>query len=229
MFFVAAHALAKSAIPRHVSLTILCVRFSELTVAHLLESLASSNPTPGGGTASAIAGAMGVSLLIMVGSLAKSRNNTDAEKSALNEVRASLLPIVKRLSVLADEDSDAFDQVMAAYRLAKSTDAEKAARAAAIQKALQDATTVPLQTLRACAEALGRAVAVADAGNRSATSDVGVAIGLLEAAARGAESNVRINLDGIKDESFAASVRAESDTLSVTVDALAAEARGRLA
>jgi len=92
---------------------------------------------------------------------------------------------------LADADTEAFDAVMAAYRLPKATDQDKAARSAAVQAALQRATVVPLDTLRACADALRQAVVVAQCGNQAAASDVGVAIELLGAAAGGAEANVR--------------------------------------
>lgn len=173
-----------------------------MTVGQLLAALASPNPTPGGGTAAAIAGAMGASLLEMVSGLAKSRNNTDDEKAALADAKAALEPISARLTELADADTHAFNEVMAAYRLPKATDAEKADRTTAIQAALRGATEVPLDTLRSCVEALSHAGAVANYGNSSAESDAGVAIGLLKAAADGAAANVRINLLGLKDESY---------------------------
>jgi formiminotetrahydrofolate cyclodeaminase len=198
--------------------------FSQRTVGQLLEALSSPTPTPGGGTAAAIAGAMGTSLLIMVTGLAKSRNNTDEEKAALARARDCLAPIAAHLTQLADADAQAFDRVMAAYRLPKGTDAEKVARTGAIQSALQGATTVPLDTLRACADALAHARVVAEHGNRTAASDAGVAIGLLRAAASGAQANVQANLDGIKDETFKASTGAEAARLSAaaTADAHAA-------
>jgi formiminotetrahydrofolate cyclodeaminase len=198
--------------------------FSQKTVGQLLEALSSPTPTPGGGTAAAIAGAMGTSLLIMVTGLAKSRNNTDEEKAALARARDCLAPIAAHLTQLADADAQAFDRVMAAYRLPKGTDAEKVARTGAIQSALQGATTVPLDTLRACADALAHARVVAEHGNRTAASDAGVAIGLLRAAASGAQANVQTNLDGIKDETFKASTGAEAARLSAaaTADAHAA-------
>ena len=120
-----------------------------MTVAGLLRALASAEPTPGGGTAAAIAGAMGTSLLVMVTGLAKSKTNTDDEKAALAGARAALEPIAAQLAQLADADADAFNQVMAAYRLAKATDDEKAARTRSIQAAMRLATVVPLDTLRA--------------------------------------------------------------------------------
>ena len=204
-------------------------RFADLTVAQLLDALASPDPTPGGGTASAIAGAMGASLLIMVTGLAKSKTNTDDEKAALQAARLALEPLRAELTRLADADSDAFDQVMAAYRRPKVSDEEKAARTSAIQAALRQATVVPLETLRACAAAMPLAAQVAEAGNRSAASDAGVAVGLLEAAAAGAEANVRINLEGLKDEGFNANVSSEAARLAAELAAAARAARQALA
>jgi methenyltetrahydrofolate cyclohydrolase len=195
-----------------------------MSVAELLDALASPNPTPGGGTAAAIAGAMGTSLLVMVAGLAKSKNNTDDEKAALATARDVLLPLTVRLRQLADADAESFDRVMAAYRLPKIADDEKATRTRAIQSALQGATVVPLDTLRACAQALAQARAVAEHGNASAASDAGVAIGLLGAAAAGADANVRTNLEGIKDEAFKTSTSAEASLLSAAAAADAATA-----
>jgi formiminotetrahydrofolate cyclodeaminase len=195
-----------------------------MSVAELLEALASPTPTPGGGTASAITGALGASLLAMVAGLAKSKNNTDQEKTALAKARELLMPQTARLAALADADAASFDRVMAAYRLPKTSDDEKAARTRAIQSALQGATTVPLDTLRACADALTQARVVAEHGNRSAASDAGVAVGLLRAAAAGAHANVQINLEGIKDEAFKTSTGADASRLSARAEADAAAA-----
>ena len=187
--------------------------FASMTLSDLLRALASPDPTPGGGTAAAIAGAMGTSLLVMVAGLAKSKSNTDDEKAALAKARAAIEPITSRLTGLADDDAASFDAVMAAYRMAKATDEEKIARTSAIQSALRGATEIPLETLRACAEALVHARVVANYGNRSAESDVGVAIGLLSAAAAGAAANVRSNLGGLKDEGFKSATEAETARL----------------
>jgi formiminotetrahydrofolate cyclodeaminase len=164
----------------------------------------------------------------MVTGLAKSKNNTDDEKAALASARERLTPITAHLTQLADADAKAFDRVMAAYKLPKATDQEKAARTQAIQSALQGATTVPLDTLRACTDALAHAKVVAEHGNRSAASDAGVAIGLLRAAATGAQANVQTNLDGIKDESFKATTGAEATRLVTAASSDAAAAMGKL-
>jgi len=198
-------------------------RFSDMTVSQLLAALASSEPTPGGGTAAAITGAMGASLLVMVTGLAKSRSNTDDEKAALAKARAALQPIADRLLALADADTVAFNAVMDAYRLPKGTDADKAARTVAIQAALHGATVAPLDTLRACVEAIDHGRAVASHGNRAAASDVGVAVGLLKAAADGAAANVRINLTSLKDQAFVASTSDETSRLTGVAAAYAAE------
>lgn len=205
------------------------MKFAEMTFARFLEALASPDPTPGGGTAAAMAGAMGTGLLVMVTGLAKSNTNSDAEKAALAAARQALQPLIPALTELADADAAAFDQVMSAYRLPKATDEDKAARSAAIQAALQGATTVPLQTLRACAAAMAHAESVAGDGNRSAVSDVGVAIGLLEAAAAGAEANVRINLVSVRDLKFTSAASDETGRLISDVNRQAAAARRRLA
>lgn len=188
--------------------------FADMTVAQLLAALASPDPTPGGGTAAAIAGAMGTSLLVMVSGLTKSKTNADAEKAALATSRTAIEPLTTRLAQLADADTESFNAVMAAYRLPKATDEEKASRTHAIQDALRGATVVPLDTLRAVVQAIEHGRAVAEHGNRSAASDVGVAIGLLKAAADGAAANVRINLASLKDEGFKAATEAETSRLS---------------
>ena len=184
-----------------------------MTVAQLLAALASPDPTPGGGTAAAIAGAMGTALLVMVTGLAKSRNNTEDEKAALAQARAALEPIGRALTDLADADTQSFNEVMAAYRRPKTTDDEKLARTEAIQTALRGATDIPLQTLRACADALAQGRIVAEHGDASAASDAGVAIGLLAAAAEGAAANVRINLTGLKDEAYKGATETETARL----------------
>lgn len=189
-------------------------RFADMSVAQLLAALSNSEPTPGGGTAAAIAGAMGTSLLVMVTGLAKSKSNADDEKAALARARAALEPIAAQLTKLADADTESFNAVMAAFRLPKATDDEKAARSAAIQTATRGATLVPLDTLRTCVAALEQGRIVAEHGNRSAASDAGVAVGLLKAAADGAAANVRINLGSLKDASFVAATEAETARLS---------------
>lgn len=183
--------------------------FSTYTLSDFLNAVASPDPTPGGGSVAAVAGAMGASLLIMVAGLTRTRNNNEDERAALAGARATVLPLRDRLLSLVDTDAEAYDQVTAAFKLPKATDADKAARRDGVQRGLRVATLAPLDTLRAVADLMPAATTVAGSGNRSATSDIGVGLGLLEAAAHGAAMNVRVNLDAIQDERFKSEVASE--------------------
>ena len=176
--------------------------FSARTLTQFFDDLASSAPTPGGGTASAVAGAMGASLLMMVAGLPKSRTNADDERRHLGDAHTTLTELRAAMARAADDDAAAFDAVMAAYRLPKATDEEKAARKAAIARAMRGATEAPRTTLGLCVQALACGVTVAQHGNPSASSDVRVAAQLLKAAAAGAAANIRINLDGMTDTGY---------------------------
>src|SRR5262249_9938299 len=128
-----------------------------------------------------------------------------------------------------DADAAAYDAVVAAYRLPKSSPAEQEARKTAIDRALRGAIDVPMQVVRLSGEALRHAESVARHGQRSAASDVGVAIALLGAGLRGAALNVGINLGGVKDESYATAVRTDLDRLSRASAESAASAERTLA
>ena len=107
--------------------------YSTMAVEDLLDAFASNEPVPGGGSAAALAGAVGVSLLMMVASLPKTRTGAPEEAADLSEAASRLRPLRETLTSLVDQDSEAYQAVLAAYRLGKSTDAEKAARRDAIQ------------------------------------------------------------------------------------------------
>jgi formiminotetrahydrofolate cyclodeaminase len=175
-----------------------------LTLTELLDRVAAPSPTPGGGSVAAVAGALGTALTQMVAGLPRTRHDNDDERAMLATVQGPLADLRARLLALADDDTAAFDRLMAAFRLPKATDADKTERKAAIQAATRDATTVPLQTAVACARVLDLLSTVAALGNPSASSDLLVAIGMLRAAAEGAAANVRINLASLTDESIRA-------------------------
>ena len=193
--------------------------FSAQSVHDFIQSLSSAEPTPGGGTAAAIAGAMGTGLLIMVAGLARTRGNTDEERAVLAGVGSELVPLTGAFEACADLDSDAFNAVMTAYRRPKGTDDERASRKAAIGEAMRGATEAPLETLRLAARAILLGETVARLGNPSAASDAGVGAGLLHAAAHGAAANVRVNLDGLQDEAYRAAAAEQTETLLQRVDA----------
>jgi formiminotetrahydrofolate cyclodeaminase len=198
-------------------------RFDEL-----LTAFSAPTPTPGGGSAAALAGALGVSLLAMVAGLPKARRNEESDRAALGEARAALAALQDRLLALADDDSAAYDEVVAAFRRPKDTDEQKAARSAAIQAATRTATEVPLSVMRAAGGAIGAAACVASHGNPSAASDVRVGLDLLGAALRGAGYNVEINLAGLKDAALVDALREEMDRLLAEGAAGAERARASL-
>ena len=186
---------------------------TDLSVTEILDAFASSAPTPGGGSASALSGAVGAALLAMVAGMPKSKTGDAAEREQLDVSAAALNDIRRRLADLIDEDSRAYDLVTAAYKSPKATDDEKAARKTAIQAALMAATDAPLQTMRACEAALNHAKVVAENGNPNAASDVFVGIEMLKAGLRGAEKNVAINLDSLTDEDYRTKVAEEAARL----------------
>ena len=185
------------------------MKLTDKTVTDLLGAFQSPDPTPGGGSASALAGAVGASLLAMVAGLPKSRAVTEEDAARLQAAAARCRELSAHLAEMIDRDSESYETVMGAYRMPKGTDVEKSARSAAIQTALRAATAAPLDVMRACAAAVEEGVVVAGIGNKSATSDVQVGIELLTAGLRGAKQNVEINLGSIKDAAYVAKVRAE--------------------
>jgi formiminotetrahydrofolate cyclodeaminase len=185
------------------------MKLIEHPVTDLLRAFRSPEPTPGGGSAAALAGAIGASLLAMVAALPKSRAATEEDAARLAAAGSRCTAIAAELEALVDRDSDAYGLVMAAYRQPKGTAPEKAARSAAIQAAMREAIGAPLAVMRACAAAGEQAVVVATLGNPSASSDARVGLELLGAGLRGARRNVDINLESVKDAEYAAAVGAE--------------------
>jgi formiminotetrahydrofolate cyclodeaminase len=196
-----------------------------MAVADLLDAFASNDPVPGGGSASALAGALGTSLLLMVAGMSKTKSGVPEETADLAAAAARLRPLRERLIGLVDTDSEAYAAVTAAFKMPKETDPDKAVRKAAIQSATTQATEVPLETMRACRDAVRHAVIVARCGNRNATSDVGVALELLVAGIRGAGLNVDINLGGLADQEYVERARWERQDLVRSAADEAARAR----
>jgi formiminotetrahydrofolate cyclodeaminase len=195
-------------------------QYSSLSLAQLLDAFASNQPVPGGGSAAALAGAVGASLLIMVAGLPKTRHGTDEERSALTAAAARLRPLRDELASLIGRDSEAYSSVINAYRLPRSTDAEQAARRDAIDEAMRAATEAPLATIRACERAMREAEVIARSGAASASSDVAVGIELLKTAARGAGLNVDTNLAAVKDAEYVKQTSQELRDLEQAIEDL---------
>jgi glutamate formiminotransferase/formiminotetrahydrofolate cyclodeaminase len=165
----------------------------------------------------------------MVASLPKTRNGTDEDRSALSGSVEVLRPAAAELAALVDRDADAYDRVVAAFRLPKATDADKAARRDAIQQATRGAIDTPLAMLRAAHAAARAAAVVARHGNTSAASDVKVAAALLDAAAAGAYENVAINVSGLTDKASVDALGGEAKRLVDAVTSATLAARDALA
>jgi methenyltetrahydrofolate cyclohydrolase len=198
------------------------------SVRDLLTAFSSTDPTPGGGSAAALASAVGAALLTMVAGLPKTRSGSDEDRQALTRAIGSLTELRHQLTAAVDADTIAYDRVVAAYKLAKGTDDEKSVRKAAIQRALRGAIDVPLQVMRLSERALEAAQAVAAHGHRGALSDVGVAVALLRGGLRGARLNVDINLTGVHDDMYTNAVAAEVHRLTGTATTAAEAAEAAL-
>jgi formiminotetrahydrofolate cyclodeaminase len=146
------------------------MKLSETTLTGVLNAFRAPTPTPGGGSAAALAGALGASLLAMVAGLPKPRTATEADIQRLRDALSLCSDYARRLEALVDQDADAYLAVVSAYRLPKESDADKQARSARIQEAMKLATDTPLETMRLCWSALAEADAVSELGNASAAS-----------------------------------------------------------
>lgn len=173
----------------------------EMTVRDFQAALASSSPTPGGGTAAAIALGQASALTVMVADLTLGKEKWQ-EGWEISE-RAMLLgvKIMSRSGNLADEDSDAFDEVMSSFKLPRETEQDKSQRKEAIKSATLKATEVPFETAELSLQLLQLLPELAMKGNANAVSDVGVAGLLASAACKGALFNVDINLSGLSEDS----------------------------
>ena len=189
------------------------MKLTDRSFVDLLAAFRSSDPTPGGGSASALAGAVGAALLAMVAGLPKPRAANETDVAALRSAGGACRDLSERLRDLVNTDTDAYEMVVNAYKLPKGTEEEKTARSKRIQEALRAATDTPLDVMRACASAIDHADTVARLGNQHASSDVGVARELLNAGLRGAKYNVEINLESVKDQEYGDDVRREAEAL----------------
>lgn len=172
---------------------------AELTVRDLTARLASRAPVPGGGSASALSGALGAALVEMVCELTVGRPEYEEVDPVARQIGAAAGELRASLLTAAEEDAAAYLAVVAARRMPRDSDADRAARKAAVGEASVAATEVPLRIARLAAEVLDLAAGIAPIGNRNAASDAGVAALLAATAVRGASLNVTINLPSLPE------------------------------
>lgn len=177
-------------------------RLIDLDVKKYMENLASNLPAPGGGSASALAGAQGISLVMMVAELTVGKEKYRDWEAYCQKAISDGTVIQTNFLKTIDDDTDAYNKVGAAFKLPKNTDEEKVARSRAIQDATVLATRVPLRTMEISLEALKVAKSLIGKSNPNCSSDIGVGALNLKSALMGAWLNVKINLPGIKDEAL---------------------------
>ena len=180
----------------------------DLTLKEFEEKLASESPTPGGGSVSALAGAQGAALLEMVIAVTLKGEKYAASRPKLEPIRTKASSLRRDFRLLVDRDAEAYESVVAAMRLPKESVEERAARKAARDRALLFAAEVPLRTAELAAALAALAEDAAPHVNPNVASDLLVAALLAEAALGGAAANVRINIEALKSEDFAAKANA---------------------
>ena len=176
------------------------MNWMDMTLGDFQDALASSDPTPGGGTAAAVALGQASALTRMVAQLTLGKEKWKEGWSAAEKAELIVQQTYQRAGELAQLDSDAFDQVMASFRMSKNSDEEINLRRTAIRQATLKASEIPYETVELGMELLACQEALAQTGNGNAVSDVGVAALLTSAAIKGALFNVEINLQSLPEE-----------------------------
>jgi glutamate formiminotransferase/formiminotetrahydrofolate cyclodeaminase len=196
------------------------------SVSGFIASVASSSPTPGGGSVAAHVGALGAALAQMVAGLTAGRKKYVAVDAEMRELGLKAAGLVNTLSALVARDAESYGAVSTAYKLPSEPAEALEKRKAAITAALLGASEVPLETARACSEVAKLAAICATRGNTNAVSDAGVAALLADAACRGAVYNVRINVSSLDDKSQGAGLIAEANQILAQTRAAVEQATG---
>jgi methenyltetrahydrofolate cyclohydrolase len=186
------------------------MKLMELRMKDFISTLSADSPAPGGGSVSALAGALSAALCAMVARLTLGKEKYRGAWEEMERLRDEADSLSSRLTDLVEEDSAAYNRVMAAFRIPKE---QQSAREDAVQSALKGAASVPMETLRVTAELLDLVKSALNQGNPNCLTDAGVAAQLMRAAANGAAYNVRINLAGIKDPDFRSRLSTETSRL----------------
>ena len=195
----------------------------DMTCSAFAEETASESPAPGGGSISAYMGALGAALGTMVANLSSHKAGWDERWEEFSDYAERGQALMAELLHLVDEDTEAFNRIMAVFAMPKTTDEEKAARSAALQSATLYATQVPLKTMKAALRVFEIVKAMADIGNPNSVSDAGVGALAARSAVLGAQLNVKINAAGLKDRATAETLTAEAEQIAAEAIALEAE------
>ncbi len=187
------------------------MKLIDYTVHEFVKELDSASPAPGGGSASALASAMGMALSRMVGHLTipkkKFKALDDSVQDTFIEVHEVLRDFERRTLELIDADTAAFNEIMKAFKMPKDSDEAKKRRKDAIETATYKATEVPLEIAEVAFKVLKKMHIILKHGNKNAISDIGVSVLLLHAGLEGAILNVKINLPGISDQAYVSEIK----------------------
>ena len=183
-------------------------------IRDFLDELSSDSPAPGGGSVAALSGSLGAGLLEMVANLTVGKEKYRESWDDMDKVIKTCSGYRKRLLELVDEDTDAFNDVIKAFRMPKETEEQKKIRSEAIQKGYKKAIETPFETANLCMKVLEMSHITAEKGNPNSISDAGVGADMAASGLRGAIMNIKINLGSIKDESYVSEMKKEIDDLN---------------
>ena len=186
-------------------------------ITEFLQQTASGTPLPGGGSVSALSAALGAALTEMVANLTVGKKNYEAVEDEMQEISETAGNLRRKLMAEVDNDADAYQGVLAAFKLPKTTEAEKQKRTEAIQDAMKNAARVPLGVAYDALQVMDLAERVIRSGNRNAVSDGAVGAMMARTAVMGALFNVKINLAAVKDNAFVEEMTREADKLESRV------------
>ncbi|MBU0754892.1 MAG: cyclodeaminase/cyclohydrolase family protein, partial [Planctomycetes bacterium] len=193
---------------------------TDMTAKAFTDEVSRDSMAPGGGSVAALAGALGAALSGMVGNLTAGKREMFDVFEGMSELAGQAQAVKDQLIAAVDRDTDAFNEIIGAMRMPKKTKEDQKARDAAVEKANQLATSVPLETARLCLEALRLAHGAAMKGNPASITDAGVAAQMAKAGFEGAVYNVRINLNSVKSKAFTKETLAKVKTLDSDVNTL---------
>ncbi|MDD5765964.1 MAG: glutamate formimidoyltransferase [Candidatus Marinimicrobia bacterium] len=185
----------------------------DLSVRDFIDELSMDSPAPGGGSVSALCGALASGLISMVANLTYGKKGYERFNHRMNEIAGQAQELKDELLRLIDLDTTAFNRVMACYRMTKKSDDEKYARSIAIEEAMKQATLVPLEVIKTTQKTIRLMDFIVKHGNINSISDAGVSALCAETAVKGAAMNVRINLGSVTDEAFRSSIKSEVDDI----------------
>jgi methenyltetrahydrofolate cyclohydrolase len=183
-------------------------------ISDFLQQTASGTPVPGGGSVSALSAALGAGLAEMVANLTVGKKKYAAVESEMKEISETAANLRKKLTAEVDNDANAYQGVLAAFKMPQTTEAEKEQRARAIQEAMKNAARVPLGVAYDAMQVMDLAERVIRSGNRNAVSDGAVGAMMARTAVRGALLNVKINLVSVNDKAFVAEMLREADKMA---------------